>query len=147
MAHDIERFAFNRCVAQMHVLANGITDYKEEGSEADHMRLYAMRHLAILLSVIAPHISEELWQATGGSGLVVDAAWPEVDAALLEDDEVEIGVQVNGKLRARIQLPKDCPKDKAESLALALPEIEKHLNGQPPKKVIVVPNRIINVVG
>ena len=147
MAKDIERFAFNRCVAQMHVLANGITDYKETGAQADELRLYAMQRLAILLSMIAPHISEELWQATGGQGLVVDAAWPNINQVLLEDDEIEVGVQVNGKLRARIQLPKDCPKDKAEALALALPEIEKHLAGQAPKKVIVVPNRIINVVG
>ena len=144
---DIDRFAFNRCVAQFHMLTNAISDFKPETDSDKHVYAHALGRLAIVLSPFSPHIAEELWAGLGGVGLVTNAAWPEIDETLLVDDAVTIAVQVNGKVRTKIELPVDCAADVAEQAALALPEVEKHLAGRTPKRVIVVPNRIINVVG
>ena len=143
---DIDRFAFNKCVAHLHVLVNAISDYKGEQQENKAMRSYVMRHLAVLLTPFSPHIAEEIWQITCTDGLVSQAAWPQTDNKWLASDEIEIAVQVNGKLRATLLLPMDCDKQKAEKDALNLDAVKKYLNNQPPKRVIVVPNRIINVV-
>ena len=143
---DIERFAFNRCVAHLHVLVNAISDYKGEERDNRAIRSFAMRHLAILLSPFSPHISEEIWQVTCADGLVSQAAWPEVDPKWLVSDEIEIAVQVNGKVRATLLLPVNCEKQKAEENALSLDAVKKYTNNKSPKRVIVVPNRIINVV-
>ena len=146
IAADIERFALNRCVAQLHILVGAITDLKEQSVGADQVRDFAITTLSQLIAPFSPHIAEELWQAAGGTGLVCDAPWPQADTAWLVADDVEIGIQVNGKLRATIRLAVDCDKKDAEEKALAHPSIVKYLEGNSPKKVIVVPNRIINVV-
>ena len=143
---DIDRFAFNRCVAHLHVLVNAISDYEGDQQHNKAMRSYAMRHLAILLSPFSPHIAEEIWQITRADGLVSQAAWPQTDNKWLISDNVEIAVQVNGKVRATLLLPVDCDKQKVEEDALSLDAVKKYLNNQSPKRVIVVPNRIINVV-
>ena len=95
---------------------------------------------------MTPHLAEELWQALGHTTLLADAPWPVAEDALLVDDTVTVAVQMNGKLRSTMQLAKDSPKDTAEQAALALPEIVRGLDGKTPKRVIVVPNRIVNVV-
>ena len=146
IGNDIERFALNRCVAQLHILAGAISDLKEESPGAAQVRDFAIATLSQLLAPFSPHIAEELWQAAGNSGLVTNAPWPKADEAWLVADDVEIGVQVNGKLRTTLRLPVDCDKDEAREKALAHPTIVKYLEGKEPKKVIVVPNRIINVV-
>ncbi|MGB1474280.1 MAG: class I tRNA ligase family protein, partial [Candidatus Puniceispirillaceae bacterium] len=107
---------------------------------------YVMQQFAVLLSVFSPHIAEEIWEMTGGTSLVCQASWPVSDPHWLKSDMIEVAVQVNGKLRARIELPADCPAKEAEEKALALEGVERYLEGKPPKRVIVVPNRIINVV-
>ena len=99
-----------------------------------------------LIGPMTPHLAEELWQGLGHTTLLADAAWPVADAALLVDDTVTVAVQLNGKLRGTLQLAKDAPKDVAEKTALALPELVRALEGKTPKRVIVVPNRIVNVV-
>lgn len=93
-----------------------------------------------------PHIASEMWEKLGHTTMLVDEAWPVADAALLVDNVVTIAVQVNGKLRATIELPRDCAKDKAEAAALAQDGVQRALNGSQPKKVIIVPNKIVNVV-
>ena len=143
---DIDRFAFNRCVAHLHVLVTAISDYKGEKQDNKAMRSYALRHLAILLSPFSPHISEEIWKITCADGLVSQADWPQTDNKWFVTDEVEVAVQVNGKLRATLLLPVDCDRQKAETDALNLDAVKKYLNNQSPKRVIVVPNRIVNVV-
>ncbi|MGA0913012.1 MAG: class I tRNA ligase family protein, partial [Candidatus Puniceispirillaceae bacterium] len=95
---------------------------------------------------LSPHIAEEIWQCLGHDGLLANAAWPQADASLAADDEIKIGIQVNGKLRDTIMLPRDCEASDAEARALASPAIIRYLDGKPPRKVIVVKNRIINVV-
>ena len=94
-----------------------------------------------------PHLAEELWAHLGHTTLIVNEKWPVADAALLANDTVTIAIQVNGKLRATVQLPRDIDQKAAEQVALEDPAVQKALEGKSPKKVIVVPNRIINVVG
>ena len=146
ISNDIERFALNRCVAQLHILVNAISDLKTDDKATNQVRDFGIRILSQLLSPFSPHIAEEIWQATGQSGLVANAHWPEADESWLVADEIEIGIQVNGKLRGTLHLPVDCDKDIAEEKALAHPGLVKYLEGKTPRKVIVVPNRIINVV-
>ena len=89
---------------------------------------------------------EEAWAELGHSTLLADTPWPQADQGLVVDDTITIAVQVNGKTRGTIDLPRDCPKDEAEKAALALPAVERQLDGKAPRKVIVVQNRIVNVV-
>jgi leucyl-tRNA synthetase len=151
---DIEKFRFNRAVARIYELTNALSELKE-GDLGDAggltVRAEALRVLVLLIGPAMPHLAEELWQrlhaqAAGQAVLVADAAWPEADPALITDDTVTIAVQVNGKLRATLELPRDLDKLAAEAAALADVGVQRALEGKAPKKVIVVPNRVINVV-
>jgi leucyl-tRNA synthetase len=95
---------------------------------------------------MTPHIAEEAWYQLGHKTLLTDTPWPEADKSLLVDDTLTIGVQVNGKMRATLELPVDCDRDIAEQQALELPNVLAAMAGKPPQKVIIVPNRIINIV-
>ncbi|MFO1079834.1 MAG: leucine--tRNA ligase [Reyranellaceae bacterium] len=143
---DIEAFHFNKAVARLYELANTI-DGVDGGEEGMAWALReALEIFVRLLGPMTPHVAEELWQALGHGSLLADSPWPLAEDALLVDDTVTLGVQLNGKLRGTVQLPKDAAKDVAEQAALALPEIARALAGKAPKRVIVVPNRIVNVV-
>ncbi|XDZ71912.1 leucine--tRNA ligase [Alphaproteobacteria bacterium LSUCC0744] len=146
LSADIENFRFNRAVAQLHMLANAIADVKAGDKGASEAKRFAIETLTQLLAPLSPHIAEEIWQCLGHDGLLANTAWPQADASLAADDEIEIGIQVNGKLRDTIMLPRDCEASDAEARALASPAIIRYLDGKPPRKVIVVKNRIINVV-
>ena len=146
LSADIENFRFNRAVAQLHMLTNAISDIKSDEAGAPAAKRFAIETLAQLLSPLTPHLAEDMWQALGHKTLLAQSQWPEANAALARDDEIEIGVQVNGKLRDTIKLERDCPNDVAEKLALASASVQRYLDGKTPKKVIVVQNRIINVV-
>jgi leucyl-tRNA synthetase len=102
--------------------------------------------LAQLLGPMMPHLAEEMWETLGGSGLLADQPWPEADPDLIRDEQVTIAVQVNGKLRGTLDIPRDADTGAVESAALAMPQVMRWLEGQPPRKVIVVPNRIVNIV-
>ena len=143
---DIERFAFNRCVAHLHILVNALGDYRASDTADEDIFAHAMQQFSVLLSVFSPHIAEEIWSITGGEGLVCCASWPVADPHWLKNNTIEVAIQVNGKVRARINLPADCPAAEAEEKALALESLQRYLEGKIPKRVIVVPNRIINVV-
>jgi leucyl-tRNA synthetase len=93
-----------------------------------------------------PHIAEEMWQELGHKDLLGDAAWPQAEAALLVETTATLAVQVNGKLRATITLPRDAAAKEAEAAALANDNVRKAMDGKPPKKIVVVPNKIVNVV-
>ena len=146
LSTDIENFRFNRAVAQLHMLANAISDIKMEEAGAPAAKRFAIETLAQLLCPLTPHLAEDMWHTLGHKTLLAQSSWPEADAALARDDEIEIGVQVNGKLRDTIKLVRDCPNDVAESLALASTSVQRYLDGKSPKKIIIVQNRIINVV-
>jgi leucyl-tRNA synthetase len=102
--------------------------------------------LVILLSPYAPHLAEEMWEMLGKSGSVTDAQWPKHEEKHLVEDEIQYPVQFNGKVRYQITVAADAGKDEVEKAALTHENAEKYLEGKDPKKVIVVPKRIVNVV-
>ena len=141
VADDIEALSFNKAVAKLYELVNAIEKAKPSASRAA-----AIRALVRIVAPMAPHIAEEAWAAMGNSELIADAEWPEVDPALLVEDEVTIAVQVNGKLRDTLIMAKGSAKDEVEAAALSADKIVQWLDGASPKKVIVVPDRLVNIV-
>jgi leucyl-tRNA synthetase len=98
------------------------------------------------MAPMTPHLAEDMWQMLGGDGLVIHAPWPKADEAMLVEANVTLPIQINGKRRAEISVPKDMPKEEVEKIALAQEAVAKALDGAQPKKLIVVPGRIVNVV-
>jgi leucyl-tRNA synthetase len=149
VTEDIEKFRFNRGVAKIYELANAMGEVKPEAL-ADAAGLWARKEaldtLTQLVAPMMPHLAEEIWQTLGHKKLLVETAWPDADPKLIVDDVVTVAVQVNGKLRATIELPRDTDKATAEAAALAEAGVQRALEGKTPKKVILVPNRIVNVV-
>lgn len=141
VAKDIEALSFNKAVAKIYELTNAVEKAKPSAS-----RSAAIRALALLVAPMTPHLAEEAWADMGEDGLIADAAWPQVDPALLVEDEVTIACQVMGKLRDTITVPKGTAKEELERLALAAPNVARTLDGATPKKVIVVPDRLVNLV-
>ena len=140
VASDIEALGFNKAVARIYELT-GAT----EKAAPSASRSAAIRALLLLVAPMMPHLAEEVFSAFG-EGLVADAAWPEVDPALLVDDEVTIAVQVLGKLRDTLTVAKGLPREELEALALASDKVQRALDGKAVKKVIVVPDRLVNLV-
>ena len=143
---DIDRFRFNRCVAALYTLSNALSELKQNTADQNWARRFALETLAQLIAPIAPHIAEEMWENMGHQDMIATRPWPEVDEAWLVEDTISLPVQVNGKLRGTIDVAPDCDESLAKEMALALPAVQKILEGAEPKKVIVVPNRIVNVV-
>ena len=143
---SIERFRFNSAVAQVRELSNALAAFDAGGDDADWVRRFGFEALIRLINPMTPHLAEELWQRLGHTTLLTATAWPDYDPAMIVDDRLDIAVQVNGKLRGTVALPRDCPQDEAEAAALALDAVARSLDGRAPKRVIVVPNRIVNVV-
>jgi leucyl-tRNA synthetase len=142
VTRGIEGFAFNKAIAALYAFANtlGRSDASTPVMKA------AIRTLAQLMQPMTPHIAESIWSYQGGAGLCARAPWPSADPALLVDDTVTLPIQINGKRRAEITVPKDMPGSEVEKIALADEDVIRFLAGQPVKKIIVVPGRIINVV-
>jgi leucyl-tRNA synthetase len=138
---NIEALAFNKAVANIYELANAI-----EKAPASASRANAVATMMRLVAPMVPHVAEEAWAAAGNPGLVADAAWPEADPALLVEDEVTIAIQVNGKLRDTVRAAKGAAREELESMAVANASVQRILGGAPPRKVIVVPDRLVNVV-
>ena len=141
IAADIEALAFNKAIAKLYELTNAI-----ERAEPSASRTAAVRTAMLLVAPMAPHLAEEAWAASRQGGLIADAAWPAVDPALLVADEVTIAVQVNGKLRDTLTRPKGESREVLEAAALASDKIVLSLAGKAPRKVIVVPDRLVNLV-
>ena len=141
VADDIEALAFNKAVARIYELASAVEKAAPSASRSE-----AIRTLALLVAPMMPHLAEEAWAAMGQQGLVSQADWPDVDAALLVEDEVTIALQHMGKLRDTITAPKGASKDDLEALALASEKLQRSIAGAAVKKVIVVPDRLVNVV-
>lgn len=138
---DIEALAFNKAVARIYELTNAI-----EKAEKSASRNIAIRALARLVAPMVPHLAEEAWELMEGHGLIADASWPEVDPALLVEDEVTIAVQIKGKLRDTLTVAKGLPNEELERLALASDKVQRSLDGAAIRKVIVVPDRLVNLV-
>jgi leucyl-tRNA synthetase len=144
VTQDIGALAFNTAISQMMICVNAFTN-------AESRPLTAIRSLLILLSPFAPHIAEEIWHQLGArfsgfDGLVSDQVWPSWNEDYLIEDEVEVIIQVNGKLRDKMTVAKDLDEAGLEKLALASPKIQEILVGKTVSKVVVVPNRIVNLV-
>jgi leucyl-tRNA synthetase len=148
VAQDIEGLGFNRAVARIYELTNALVKAKEGKSAADLALTLrdGVEKLVQLINLMMPHLAESCWEVLGKQGLVADALWPEVDPAMLVDDEVTLPIQINGKRRGEINVAKDMPAAEVETLVLALEIVQKALDGKAPKKVVVVPNRIVNIV-
>ena len=137
----IEGLQFNKSVASLYELTSAI---EKAGPSAT--RDAAIRTLLLLAAPAAPHLAEEAWSARGEDGMIVDAPWPIHDAALLVDDQVTLAVQVNGKLRDTLTAARGLSKEDTEALALASAKVQAQLGGKSPRKVIVVPDRLVNIV-
>ncbi len=139
---SIDGFAFNKAIAKLYELTNALSK-SDAGAGAKRQ---AMRTLAQLMTPMVPHLAEEVWAMLGGQGLVAQAAWPKADPALLVEDEVVLPIQINGKRRSEIAVPRDMAAAEVERLVLADDTVIRVLAGSAPKKLIVVPGRIVNVV-
>jgi leucyl-tRNA synthetase len=142
---DLEKFRFNSAVARIRELSNAVQDMSRDGEAAKVYR-FGVEVVAQLVNPLTPHIAEEMWTALGHDLLLAESEWPTFDPALLTDDTVTVGVQVNGKLRGTITVAKNAANTVFEAEALALPAVQKQLDGKPPRKVIVVPGKIVNIV-
>jgi leucyl-tRNA synthetase len=146
VTEQVEALRFNVAVAQVRTLSNALEALDGKGEGEAWVLGEGLRALCHLVAPMCPHLAEEMWVALGGTGLLCERAWPEADPALLVDGTIKVAVQVNGKLRATIDLPRDAPEAQAREVALAQPNVAAAMAGKPPRKVIVVPNRIVNVV-
>ena len=146
VTEDITAFRFNKAVAQIYRLTNAIGSFKATGDGANAVLREATEALILLMAPMTPHLAEECWAALGHTTMVAQSPWPTAEADLLVDDSITMPVQINGKRRGEIQVAADADKDTVEATALADEGIVKFLDGATPKKVIVVPGRIVNVV-
>lgn len=142
VTRGIEGFAFNKAVATLYAFTNTLS---KSGAGAEAKR-FAMRTMAQLMAPMVPHLAEEVWAMLGGAGLCATARWPVADPAMLVEDSVTLPIQINGKRRSEITVPKTLPAAEVEALVLADEAVVKALAGGAPKKLIVVPGRIVNVV-
>jgi leucyl-tRNA synthetase len=152
VGEDIGKLAFNRAVARIYELVNLLQAPVAEiiAGKASAEKQGAVREAVdILVAMIAPmmpHLAEECWSALGGAELVAERPWPDFDPALIEDNQIVYPVQVNGKKRGDLTIARDADQSAVEKAALDLDFVQKALEGKTPRKVIVVPQRIVNVV-
>ncbi len=141
VGEDIEALSFNKAVARIYELTSAAEKAAPSASRSE-----AIRTILLLAAPMMPHLAEEAWAATGQKGLISQANWPEADPALLVDDEVTIAVQHKGKLRDTLTVAKGLPQDELQALALASEKVQRSLDGAEVRKVIVVPDRLVNIV-
>ena len=141
VTEDIDRLQFNKAVARLYELVNGI-----ERAEPSATRAEAVQTLLRLVAPMCPHLAEEAWALLGGAGMVCDAAWPVADPVLLVEDQVTIAIQINGKLKDSFETAKGRDRDELEREVLARDKVVRALDGKAPRKVILVPDRLVNLV-
>lgn len=145
VSEAFERFHFNVAVAKIRELSNALEALSNRGAASSDLR-EGVEVLTQLIAPMLPHLAEEMWETLGRETLVVETPWPKADPALLVENSATIAVQVNGKLRATLSIARDAPEAQVKAAALAQESVKRALEGKEPKKVIVVPNRIVNVV-
>jgi leucyl-tRNA synthetase len=153
VSQGIERLRFNTAIAKLYAFVgtlHEIVDDPAKPLDADPAMAAAAREafdiLVQLIAPMMPHLAEECWAALGHQGLVSQASWPRLDETLLASDSMTLPVQINGKKRADVTVPRAAPTPEIEAAVLALDAVRSALGGKPPRKIIVVPQRIVNVV-
>ena len=151
VGEEIEKLGFNKAVARLYELVNTLSPHAASAAGAEAAMKGALREaiekLIQMIAPMMPHLAEECWAEIGGDGLVAERGWPDFDAALTIENEITLPVQINGKKRGDLTIARDADQSAVENAALALDFVQKALEGRPPRKVIVVPQRIVNVVG
>jgi leucyl-tRNA synthetase len=147
----IERLHFNVCLAQIREFTNALADLLAREGQPEPDLAWAIREAALILvqivSPMMPHLAEECWQVLGQPGLVSEADWPQIERDLLVKDSVILVVQVNGKKRGEVTVASSAENPEIEAAVLALDAVKSALGDKPVRKVIIVPKRIVNVVG
>jgi leucyl-tRNA synthetase len=146
VSENLEGFRFNVAVAQIRALANALAELDPKLAGADWVRRQGYETLVKLVGPMIPHLGEELWAALGHATLLASESWPKADPTLLVDDTITLAVQVNGKLRGTIQAKRDASENDVRAPALALATVQAAMGGKPPRKLIVVKNKIVNIV-
>ncbi|HEX8465108.1 MAG TPA: leucine--tRNA ligase [Abditibacterium sp.] len=143
---DIERFSMNTAISALMTQVNTLQEWLNAGEQNGAVYSEAVENLLLCLSPFAPHLSDELGEKLGFSTSFYKSDWPKFDAEVAKEDEITIPVQVNGKLRARLVVAADSSQEELQKLALESPEVTPFLDGKTPKKVVVVPGRLVNIV-
>ena len=147
VTEEIKEFKLNKAIARMRELFNALSDETSRGEEVD---IYAIQEgfktLIILLNPFIPHIAEELWQHHDATKRLYQVSWPSFDPSLLESSSYTIAIQINGKLRATHEFTNSSTEQDIKNTVISLPEIQKHLQGKEPERVIIIPNKIVNIV-
>jgi len=147
----IERLHFNVCLAHIREFANALADVLARDARPTTDLAWAIREAAVILvhlvAPMMPHLAEECWQVLGQTGLISEAGWPQIERDLLVEDTVTLVVQVNGKKRGDVTVPRNAQNPEIEAAVLALDAVNQALGGNAVRKVIIVPMRIVNVVG
>jgi len=146
VTENIERFHFNKAVANVRELTNRLADLSADEAGSASVLREGLETIAKLIGPMLPHVAEEMWEALDHKTMLINEPWPKADPSLLVDNTVTVAVQVNGKLRATLDLPRDIPAKEAEKAALADANVQRAIAGKEPRKIIVVPNKIINIV-
>jgi leucyl-tRNA synthetase len=141
----LEKDQFNVAIAQVRILSNILLDSDFSKIPQEEAQ-FAIQSLLVMLGLFCPHLCEELWEISCFKGYLFQQPWPQIDMRIIEQKSVRLAVQVNGKVRAQLDIPNGATVHEIEAQAISLPEIQKYLSGNPPKKVIVVPNRVVNIV-
>jgi len=140
------RRTFNTAIAAVMELSNALARFGDHSPQGRAVMQEALDLVALMLSPFVPHAAQALWRALGHASAIVDERWPKADAAALAQDTIEIVVQVNGRLRARVQVAAGADEAIAREAALADPGVAKFVAGQPVRKLIYVPGKLVNVV-
>ena len=144
------RYTFNTAIAAVMELMNEVNRFKPESDTDKIVVCESIKSATLMLAPVTPHVCHEIWNALQSSSdevrPVVDASWPTVDESALVQDEIEMVVQVNGKLRSKITVPSGAAKDDCEAMAMADENAQRHIDGKTVRKVIVVPDKLVNIV-
>jgi leucyl-tRNA synthetase len=143
---DLDRFHFNKAVARIRELTNAVACLDGQDAGASWVHRQGLETVVRLIGPMMPHLAEELWSTLGHDTILTETPWPIADKSLLEDDHITIAVQVNGKLRGTLEVVTNCDKTTIEEQALALDGVVAIIGENPVRKIIVIPNRIVNIV-
>ena len=146
VGEDLDSFHFNKAIARIRELTNLLDELIADDDGAKWVYRNGMEIVTRLIAPMTPHLAEEMWYELGHKNLVVETPWPDFDPTLLEENTVTIAVQINGKLRGTIDVPRNATQHEVEPFALGLAPVEKLLGDRKPHKVIFVPNKIVNIV-